>query len=218
MLIIGENIHIISPQVKEAIATRDTAMIQRLAREQAEHGARTLDLNIGPQKKEGPEVMRWLIGAVQEVVDVPLSFDTTNLEAIRTFVRACTFVPLPADTLERALCWNMAVPAQIRVALVAREINSDDVLAACPKPALVTHGRKGRVILPAMGEHILSMCSGAQPSWYPETGHALFSGEPRQVRPRAIGVRARDRGQLDWLASNAPTAPHVRHSAGKVSA
>jgi 5-methyltetrahydrofolate corrinoid/iron sulfur protein methyltransferase len=83
VLIIGENIHIISPFVKEAIANRDTASIQGLAREQVEKGAGILDLNIGPQKKEGPDVMRWLVPAVQEVVDVPLSFDTTNLEAIK---------------------------------------------------------------------------------------------------------------------------------------
>ena len=83
MLIIGENIHIISPQVKDAIANRDTAAIQRLAIKQVEHGAKILDLNIGPQKKEGPELMRWLVPAIQDVVDVPLSFDTTNLEAIK---------------------------------------------------------------------------------------------------------------------------------------
>ena len=84
MLIIGENIHIIAPQVKEAIAARDTAVIQRLAVEQVENGAGILDLNIGPQKKEGPEIMRWMVEAVQAVVDIPLSFDTTNLQAIRT--------------------------------------------------------------------------------------------------------------------------------------
>lgn len=83
MLIIGENIHIISPEVKEAIATRDTQAIQRLAKSQVEHGARILDLNIGPQKKEGPAVMSWLVPAVQEAVDIPLSLDTSNLEAIR---------------------------------------------------------------------------------------------------------------------------------------
>jgi len=83
MLIIGENIHIISPEVKEAIAGQDTAAIQRLAKAQVEHGAQVLDLNIGPQKNKGPDVMRWLVPAVQDVVDVSLSFDTTNLEAIR---------------------------------------------------------------------------------------------------------------------------------------
>jgi 5-methyltetrahydrofolate corrinoid/iron sulfur protein methyltransferase len=84
MLIIGENIHIIAPAVKEAIANRDTAAIQRLAKAQVDAGAEILDLNIGPQKKEGPDVMRWLVPAVQDVVDVPLSLDTTNLEAIKT--------------------------------------------------------------------------------------------------------------------------------------
>ena len=84
MLIIGENIHIIAPAVKEAIANRDTAAIQTLAKAQVDAGTQILDLNIGPQKKEGPGVMRWLVPAVQEVVDVPLSMDATNLEAIRT--------------------------------------------------------------------------------------------------------------------------------------
>jgi 5-methyltetrahydrofolate corrinoid/iron sulfur protein methyltransferase len=83
VLIIGENIHIVSPQVKEAIANRDAAFMQKLAMEQVAAGAAIVDLNIGPQKKEGPEVMRWLVNTVQEVVDVPLSYDTTNLEAIR---------------------------------------------------------------------------------------------------------------------------------------
>jgi len=84
MQIIGENIHIIAPAMKEAIANRDTAAIQQLAKAQVDAGAQILDLNIGPQKKEGPEVMRWMVPAIQEVADVPLSLDTTNLAAIRT--------------------------------------------------------------------------------------------------------------------------------------
>ncbi len=82
MLIIGECIHIISPRVKEAIQNKDAKTIQRLAVAQAEKGAQFLDLNIGPQRKSGPEVMTWLVNTVQEVTDVGLSFDTTNLAAI----------------------------------------------------------------------------------------------------------------------------------------
>ena len=84
MQIIGENIHIIAPSVREAFESRDTAAIQKLAKAQADNGAAILDLNVGPQKKEGPELMKWLVPAVQEVVDVPLSIDTTNIEAIKT--------------------------------------------------------------------------------------------------------------------------------------
>jgi len=82
MKIIGENIHIISPKVKEAVANRDIKFFQDLAVRQVEAGADALDLNIGPQKKAGHEIMPWLVKGIQEVVDVPLSLDTTNLAAI----------------------------------------------------------------------------------------------------------------------------------------
>ncbi len=89
MLIIGENIHIIAPPVKQAIETRDAKFIQDLAVRQVEAGAGVVDLNIGPQKKLGHEVMPWIVQAVQEVVDVPLSLDTTNLAAMRAGLEVC---------------------------------------------------------------------------------------------------------------------------------
>lgn len=83
MFMIGENIHIISPRVKEALAAREGAFFVELARKQREAGASALDLNIGPQKKSGPEVMAWLVECMQEAVPgITLSFDTTNLAAI----------------------------------------------------------------------------------------------------------------------------------------
>jgi len=89
VLIIGENIHIISPRVKEAIEARDAAYIQRLARQQVDAGAGVLDLNIGPQRKAGHEVMPWIVEAVQEVCDVPLSLDSTNLAAMEAGLKVC---------------------------------------------------------------------------------------------------------------------------------
>lgn len=82
MYIIGENIHIISPKVKDAIAARDIRFFQDLAVKQVEAGAHYLDLNIGPQKKAGHEILPWLVQGVQEAVDAPLVLDTTNLAAI----------------------------------------------------------------------------------------------------------------------------------------
>ena len=80
---IGENIHIIAPKVKEALTARDGGYFVDLARRQRDAGADALDLNIGPHKKAGPEVMDWLVDVVQEAVPgMTLSFDTTNLAAI----------------------------------------------------------------------------------------------------------------------------------------
>jgi 5-methyltetrahydrofolate corrinoid/iron sulfur protein methyltransferase len=82
MYIIAENIHIISPKVKEAVQERDAKFFQDLAVKLVGAGADAVDLNIGPQKKAGHEILPWLVETVEEVVDVPLVFDTTNLAAI----------------------------------------------------------------------------------------------------------------------------------------
>jgi len=82
---IGENIHIISPKVKEAFKERDGSFFVDLARKQKQAGVDALDLNIGPQKKAGPEVVDWLTDIMLEAVPgMTLSFDTTNLAAIET--------------------------------------------------------------------------------------------------------------------------------------
>ena len=57
MYCIGENIHIVSPRVKEALKERDGAFFVDLARKQKDAGADVIDLNIGPRKKDGPEVI-----------------------------------------------------------------------------------------------------------------------------------------------------------------
>lgn len=95
---IGERIQIINKNVRAAIEGRDKAFIQDLAKKQVECGAKILDLNIGPQKKAGPEVMDWLVNAIQEVVDVPLSLDTTNAEAIKVGLELCKQKPIINST------------------------------------------------------------------------------------------------------------------------
>ncbi len=90
MYIIGENIHIISEKVKEALTARDARFFQELAVKQVEAGAQALDLNLGPRKKDGEEVFPWLVETVEAVVDVPLSFDTTNILGIEAGLKKVT--------------------------------------------------------------------------------------------------------------------------------
>ena len=82
MYIIGENIHIISDKVKAALKARDARFFQESAVKQVEAGAQALDLNLGPRKDDGQEVFPWMVQTVEAVVDVPLSFDSTNLLGI----------------------------------------------------------------------------------------------------------------------------------------
>jgi 5-methyltetrahydrofolate corrinoid/iron sulfur protein methyltransferase len=82
MLVIGEKINIITKHIARAIEERDPKPIQELAQNQVAAGAHYLDVNIGPARKSGPQIMQWLVKIIQQVVDVPLSLDTTNHEAI----------------------------------------------------------------------------------------------------------------------------------------
>jgi pimeloyl-ACP methyl ester carboxylesterase len=102
----------------------------------------------------------------------------SNIQAIRAFVQGCTAQPLPRDEYEMALCWNIMVPPKIRAALLARVIDSDDVLSTLERPVLVTHGQRDTVILPAMGNQILKRCRTSTASWYAEIGHAPFLEDP----------------------------------------
>ena len=90
MYIIGENIHIISEKVKEALVTKDARFFQELAVKQVEAGAQALDLNLGPRKKDGEEVFPWIVQTVEAVVDVPLSFDSTNILGIEAGLKKIT--------------------------------------------------------------------------------------------------------------------------------
>lgn len=90
MYIIGENIHIISERVKTALSERDARFFQELAVKQAEAGASALDINLGPRKKDGEEVFPWMVQTVEAVVDLPLSFDSTNLLGIEAGLKKVT--------------------------------------------------------------------------------------------------------------------------------
>jgi pimeloyl-ACP methyl ester carboxylesterase len=102
----------------------------------------------------------------------------TNIRGLRAFLKGLFATPLPAEELETALCWNMAVPARVRANLAARELDCDDVLRALDVPLVVAHGRKDTVVLPAMAEHVLATCPSAEASWYDGVGHAPHLEDP----------------------------------------
>jgi 5-methyltetrahydrofolate corrinoid/iron sulfur protein methyltransferase len=87
MYIIGENIHILSDKVKEALANRDREFFMDSAVKQVEAGAQAVDINLGPRKKDFAEVWPWIVETVETVVDVPLSIDTTNVDGMEAALK-----------------------------------------------------------------------------------------------------------------------------------
>jgi 5-methyltetrahydrofolate corrinoid/iron sulfur protein methyltransferase len=96
MLLIGESLNVISKKIGRAFKERDPKPIQEEALFQKEKGMDYIDINLGPAKKDGHELMPWVVQTVQEVVpDVPLALDTSNIDAIEAALKVYQETPQP---------------------------------------------------------------------------------------------------------------------------
>ena len=99
MLLIGESLNVISKKIGAAYKERDPKPIQEEALFQREKGMDYIDINLGPAKKDGHELMPWVVKTVQEVVDdVPLALDTSNIDAISEALKVYKFQELQMAT------------------------------------------------------------------------------------------------------------------------
>ena len=87
MLLIGENLNVVVKRIGTAMREKDPKPIQEMAIAEASAGMDYLDINIGPGRKGGGELMEWIVKTIQEVVDTPLYLDTINAEAIEAALR-----------------------------------------------------------------------------------------------------------------------------------
>jgi len=95
VFIIAENINIMSRRLGPAIKERRKGPIQEMARALVAAGADALDVNLGPARKGGEELMRFVVGTVAEVAPVQLCLDTTNAAAMEAGILTCAELGLP---------------------------------------------------------------------------------------------------------------------------
>ncbi len=99
MILFGESLNVISniigKEFKEADpAKRNPEPIQEEVVRQKELGMDYIDINLGPAKKFGHELMPWVVNVVQEAVPgMPLLLDSSNIAAIEAGLKVCK----PAD-------------------------------------------------------------------------------------------------------------------------
>jgi len=121
MLLIGESLNVIAKKIGRAFKERDPKPIQEEALFQKEKGMDYIDINLGPAKKDGHELMPWVVETVQEVVDdVPLWLDTSNIEAIAAALPVCKLPPVVNSIMARPERYEKMIP-------LAAEYNADFV-------------------------------------------------------------------------------------------
>ncbi|MFC1826796.1 dihydropteroate synthase [Thermodesulfobacteriota bacterium] len=82
VMAIAESINIMGKRSGTAMKERNPGPVQEMAKEETAAGSSYLDLNIGPARKDGTELMPWIVGITEEVSDLPLVLDTTNVDAM----------------------------------------------------------------------------------------------------------------------------------------
>lgn len=89
MILIGEELNVMSKEISRAIKERDPEPIRECVVEQTQNGMDYLDLNVGPVAKTPGETMEWVVKTVQEFTDLPLCLDTTNPVAMEAGLKIC---------------------------------------------------------------------------------------------------------------------------------
>ena len=80
---IGENLNVVTKVYGQAMKDRDPKPLQELAEKEAAKGVDFIDVNIGPARKGGEELMSWIVKIIQEVApNTPLALDTSNIAAM----------------------------------------------------------------------------------------------------------------------------------------
>jgi 5-methyltetrahydrofolate corrinoid/iron sulfur protein methyltransferase len=85
---IAENINVMSKKIGAAMKEREKKPIQELAEKLTANGADYLDINLGPARKGGEELMEFVVKTVHEVSDLPLYLDTSNVAAMEAGLKA----------------------------------------------------------------------------------------------------------------------------------
>ncbi len=81
MILVGENIHIISKSIREILESRDESAVKNLISMQ--QNMDYIDLNVGPAKNKLADILPWLADIVQNSSNLKISFDTTNSDEMQ---------------------------------------------------------------------------------------------------------------------------------------
>ncbi len=140
------------------------------------HGDRALSgINIVAARPiEDPSV----VGPASKTMAEDKSRDLAGrIAAYVAFLRACFEKQPDERDFIAAVAYNFMLPFEVRDALAGWATDPDTVrkaFADVTVPALITHGRLDKLILPNAAELTAAAIKGAKISWYDDCGHSPF--------------------------------------------
>lgn len=89
VLTIAENLNVINKKIGAAFKDKDPQPIREMVEGIMKVDPDWIDINLGPARKNGAELMPWVVNIVQEVTDTPVVLDTSNIDAIEAGLKVC---------------------------------------------------------------------------------------------------------------------------------
>ena len=116
MVLIGENLNVISLVIGKAFKEKDPGPIAEEAKRQKEKGMDWIDINLGPARKGGPELMEFVVKTVQEAIGEtpPLCLDTSNIEAMEAGLAAHKGKAIINSIMCRAERYEKMIPLAVK--------------------------------------------------------------------------------------------------------
>jgi 5-methyltetrahydrofolate--homocysteine methyltransferase len=150
MLIIAERINASRKAIAQAISAGDRAFIQAEAVAQAQAGADYIDVNSGTFVGEEADKLKWIVEAVQEVTELPLSIDSPDAEVIKAVMPLLKKTPfINSITLE---------PSRIEGILPIVVARKTKVIALCQSEQGSAETTERKV---ALAEQLVEKLTGA---------------------------------------------------------
>ncbi|MDR0881947.1 MAG: dihydropteroate synthase [Candidatus Adiutrix sp.] len=89
MVTIAENLNVINKGVGAGFKEKDPKPIRAMVENILKADPDYIDINLGPARKNGEELMPWVVNIVQEITDKPVVLDTSNIAAIEAGLKVC---------------------------------------------------------------------------------------------------------------------------------
>jgi len=97
MIFVGERVNGGFKDIQRAIKEKDKSIIQHWARIQTEAGANYIDVNMGAASNKVDDFL-WMIEAVQETVETPISIDSNKPVFVEKAIKVCKHPPIINST------------------------------------------------------------------------------------------------------------------------
>jgi len=110
MVTLAENLNVINKGVGAGFKDKDPKPVRAMVENIIKSEPDWVDINLGPARKNGAELMPWVVNIVQEVTDLPVVLDTSNIEAIEAGLKVCKKPALINSIMCRPERYNAMLP------------------------------------------------------------------------------------------------------------